>query len=102
MLVQPVIADTNRAHLADATHERCDAALIRSAAIEIVINAVNRLGADRNADWPDYVTLGPHVHALVATAARQADRQQMADLVTVATTAACATTRMGISRPVSA
>lgn len=90
VLVQPVIADTNRAHLADATHERCDAALIRSAAIEIVINAVNRLGADRNADWPDYVTLGPHVHALVATAARQADRQQMADLVTVATTAACA------------
>ncbi len=88
VLVQPMIADTNRAHLAGATHERGDVGLIRSAAIEIMINAVNRLEADRNADWPDYVTLGPHVHALVATAARQADRQQIADLVTVATMAA--------------
>jgi tetratricopeptide (TPR) repeat protein len=85
VVVQPVIADTNRAHLANANAEESDTALIYGAAIEIMVTALSRLDADRNTDWPDYLILGPHLHALFGTAARHVSRSQLVDLVTITT-----------------
>ncbi len=95
VVVQPVIADTNRAHLTDAAGGAGDAALIRHAAIEIMVGALGRLEADRSTDWPDWLALGPHLHALFGTAARHVGRQQLADLVTATTTAALAHNEYG-------
>jgi tetratricopeptide (TPR) repeat protein len=95
VVVQPVIADVSRAHLAAARDGTDSTALIRRAAIEIMVSAVNRLDADRNADWPDYLALGPHLHALLGTVARRADRRSLADLVTATMMAADAHSNYG-------
>ncbi len=88
VVIHPVVTDTNRGHLTDATDGAGSAALIRCAAIEIMVDAVGRLDIDRNADWPDYLAFGPHLHALFATAARHVDRQHLAALVEITMMAA--------------
>jgi tetratricopeptide (TPR) repeat protein len=88
IVVHPVVADTNRAHLANATDGTGDAALIRCIAIEIMVDALGGLDADRNADWPDYLALGPHLHALYGTVARHVDPGHLAALLDVTTMAA--------------
>jgi tetratricopeptide (TPR) repeat protein len=88
VVIHPVVADTNRAHLANARGGTGGAALIRCAAIEIMVNALDRLDINRNADWPEYLALGPHLHALHETAARHVDRQHLATLVEITTMAA--------------
>jgi tetratricopeptide (TPR) repeat protein len=95
VLIHPVIADTNRVHLADGADRAVDARLVRRTAIELVVCAIGRLDPDVSADWPMYLRLGPHLHALFQTAARDVECQNLRDLVTVTTTTAEAHHRCG-------
>lgn len=81
IIVQPVIADTNRAHLADATDGERDTELIRSAAVEIIVGSVAGLNPDQNTSWPRYMAIGPHMRALYDTLARRINPTSLAGLV---------------------
>ncbi len=91
LIVHPIVADTNRAHLLDDLDgddpgRRAEAALVGHTATGLVVGAVGRLDADRIADWPRYLILGPHLHALLtATAPRLGDRElrELVDAVTL-------------------
>jgi tetratricopeptide (TPR) repeat protein len=95
ILVQPVIADTNRAHLADAPDGKRDTELIRSAAVEIIVGAIAGLNPDRNSSWPTYIAIGPHIHALYDTVARQINMALLTDLVNATIMVARAYNYMG-------
>src|SRR5216683_3484698 len=95
VLIHPVIADTNRAHLGDGGVGAVDPTLVRRTAIELVVHAIGRLDPDVTADWPAYLRLGPHLHALFQTTARYVECQNLRDLVAVTTTTAEAHHRCG-------
>lgn len=88
VVVHPVIATTNLAHLGEPSAAEDTAALIRCTAIDIMVTALGNLDEERTADWPDYLVLGPHLHALFKGAACHLDRPHLSDLVAAATPAA--------------
>jgi tetratricopeptide (TPR) repeat protein len=90
LMVHPIIADTNRAHLrddldSDDGDRRAEAALVGRTATGLVTGAVSRLAADRIADWPRYLLLGPHLHALLAATAPWLGDPELRELVDAAT-----------------
>ena len=95
VVVQSVIADTNRTHLVNAADGEQDTALVRDAAVEIILGALKGLNPDENDDWPAYLALGPHLHALYGTVARHASPQQLKDLVSATIIVARAHNFMG-------
>ena len=91
VVVHPMIADANLAHLRDDLgHQdrRAEAGLAGRTATELMTNAVGRLDFDRITDWPRYLVLGPHLHALLAATAPHLDRRRLRNLVDAATIAA--------------
>lgn len=88
VVVHPVIADTNRAHLLDKTAEDADAGMVHETAIALMVHAIGRLDFERTADWPYFLVLGPHLHALFDTVAPYVDRDNLHDLLTVTIVAA--------------
>jgi tetratricopeptide (TPR) repeat protein len=87
VVVHPMIADANRAHLRDDLgHQgrRAQAALAGRTVTELMTDAVRRLDPDRSTDWPRYLVLGPHVHALFAVTAPHLDRRRLRGLVDAA------------------
>jgi tetratricopeptide (TPR) repeat protein len=95
VVVHPVIADASRAHLLDETTEDVNAAMVRQAAIRLVVDAIGRLDFSRSADWSNFVMLGPHLHALFDTVAPHVDRANLHNLVTAAIEAARAHNECG-------
>jgi tetratricopeptide (TPR) repeat protein len=95
IVVQSVIADTNRTHLADGADGKRETALVRQAAIEIMLGALKDLNPDQNDDWPTYLALGPHLHALYGTVARHVRPQQLEALVSATVIVARAHNFMG-------
>ena len=88
VVVHPMIADANRTHLHDDLgHQdrRAEPALAVRTATELVTDAVGRLDFDRITDWPRYLVLGPHLHALLAATAPHLDRRRLRSLVDTAT-----------------
>jgi tetratricopeptide (TPR) repeat protein len=90
VVVHPVIAAANRAHLAQAGDGDHLAARISNTAIETMSAAFAGLDGDRAADWPDFLALGPHLHALFSAAAPHADRAHLTGLVAITTDGATA------------
>jgi tetratricopeptide (TPR) repeat protein len=87
IVVHPMIADANRTHLHDDLghrDRRAEAALAGRTATELVTEAVGRLDFDRITDWPRYLVLGPHLHALLAATAPHLDRRRLRGLVDAA------------------
>jgi tetratricopeptide (TPR) repeat protein len=95
VVVHPVVAATNRAHLAQARDEDHLAALIVTTAIEMMSAALTSLDGGRAADWPDYLAFGPHLHALLSAAASDADRGHLTELVAITSDAVNAHTLSG-------
>jgi hypothetical protein len=95
VVVHPVIADTNRAHLLDDRDETVDAALVRRTAVGLVVAALGCLDYEQPADCPRFLLLAPHLHALLQTVARHIDHEQLRDLVITASHAAGARNRCG-------
>ncbi len=88
VVVHPVIADTNREHLRADDDTMIDAALIRRLAVDLLSAALYRLDVENPADWPAFVMLGPHLHALFKTVADEVDDVRLRALLRVATMAA--------------
>lgn len=84
IVVHPVIADTNRAHLSGPADAVGGAAVICDAAAGAIIDALAGFGGDRSAHWPDYLALAPHLHAVLNTAAPHISRPQLTNLVSSA------------------
>lgn len=91
--IHPVIADTNRFHLAAGTG--VDAAAVRRTSAQLVVAALGDLDREDPDDWPRYRLLAPHLHALLATVASHLDRADLGALVEAAATAASAHDRAG-------
>lgn len=81
VVVHPVIADTNRAHLLDETTSDVNAVIVRKTAIEIVVDAISRLDDDRTVDWPSFSMLGLHLRVLFDTVARYVDHADLHNLL---------------------
>ena len=81
IVVQSVIADTNRTHLANEADGKTDTALVRRAAVEMMLGALKDLNPDQNDDWPAYLALGPHLRALYGTVGRYVSLPQLEELV---------------------
>jgi tetratricopeptide (TPR) repeat protein len=95
IIVQSIVADTNRIYLANNTDGRGLSAQIRGAALEILLNALRELNPDQSDDWQSYLTFGPHVHALYTTVAPQVGAQQLTELATATVLVARAYDFMG-------
>jgi hypothetical protein len=93
LAVHPLIADTNRVHL--ATSADVDTALVRHTSTHLLLNALQPLDCDEPAHWPRYRLLAPHLHALFKTVAPHLDKADLGALVTTTAWAACAHDRSG-------
>jgi tetratricopeptide (TPR) repeat protein len=82
VVVHPVVADTNRAHLVDGPGP--DPAGVRRAAVALVADAIDGLHPTHPSDWPAARILTPHVQALMAMAS-DLDDEHLARLTWAAT-----------------
>jgi tetratricopeptide (TPR) repeat protein len=86
VVVHPVVAETNRAHLRlPAGPSGLDPLLVRQTAVIVLAAACSRLDWQRAADWTRYRALAPHLHALLVAAAADVDDHHLAILVEAAT-----------------
>lgn len=98
LVVHPVIADTSRLYLLNAVHDRVrrdEATQVYQCAIDLIVSCLSSLDADDPADWPWYLALGPHLHAVTETVASHCDHEQLRSLVRTASAAARAHNRSG-------
>jgi tetratricopeptide (TPR) repeat protein len=91
LVVHPVVADTNRAHLLNATSSADpDPVMVRNTAVALVVAAIDELRPEQPADWPRFRRLRPHVQALLAASASYLDDEHLARLATATTRTAFA------------
>jgi hypothetical protein len=88
--LHPVVAAASRAHLRADDDPLTDAALIRRMSVGLMATAIGQLDRERPADWPAFVRLGPHVHALFQAVADQVDEDSLRDLIVATTDSALA------------
>jgi tetratricopeptide (TPR) repeat protein len=93
VVVHPVVADTNRAHLLDGADP--GPAAVRDAAVTLVADAIDALRTTLPGDWPAFRRLIPHVQALLALPASELDDDHLARLTRAATRAATAEEHAG-------
>jgi tetratricopeptide (TPR) repeat protein len=82
MVVHPLVAETNRAHLTLSTTARAEADAIRRAAVQLLADAVESLSADDPEDWPTWRLLTPHLDALLEDVALLLPQAELAVLLT--------------------
>jgi tetratricopeptide (TPR) repeat protein len=81
VVVHPVIADANRAHLIAATG--ADPSLVWRTAVSMVARAVEALDWRQPGAWPGFRELTPHVRALLDVSRPERDREYLAVLLQV-------------------
>jgi tetratricopeptide (TPR) repeat protein len=82
VVVHPVVADTNRAHLlAPDIPPDPDPSLVRETAVALVSDAVQGLDEAQPTDWPRFQLLAPHVLALLRSTADHLDDDHVVALV---------------------
>jgi hypothetical protein len=81
IIVHPLIADTNRAHLLSPVNVGLDPHLVWRAAAGLMSVLLRRLSAGRPADWPLFRELTPHLLVLFATTAPYVDPGSLATLL---------------------
>jgi hypothetical protein len=79
VMVHPVIAGTNRAHLLNEQIGNVDTALVRRTAVQLAVDALAPLDFERSSDWAQCLVLSPHLHALFESAARQIEPGHLRD-----------------------
>lgn len=80
-VVHPVVADANRCNLRGGA----DLVRVGHAAIELVVAASAQLEHERAGDWPAFLMLGPHLHALLESVLPAIDRRHLEDFVQAST-----------------
>lgn len=86
LVVHPVIADTNRAHLLPTvTPSEPDPGVIRQVAVTLIAGAVDALNPRQPSDWPRFRLLTSHLHAVLGSTAAFLDEDHLA-ILTLATT----------------
>jgi tetratricopeptide (TPR) repeat protein len=81
VIVHPLIADTNRAHMLAPAGAGPSPVLAWKAAVGLMSAAIGSLSVDRPGDWPRYRELTPHLRALLATTAPHVDVEHLASLL---------------------
>jgi tetratricopeptide (TPR) repeat protein len=94
VMVHPLIAETNRAHL-DATTTTTSPALaapgcVRQAAVDLIAAAADSLGINTPKDWPRWQRLTPHLRALLKADACHLGAEDLAALLDATTCAVSA------------
>ncbi|HXM54355.1 MAG TPA: tetratricopeptide repeat protein, partial [Candidatus Dormibacteraeota bacterium] len=84
LVVHPVMADTNRAHLLAPTASDPQPALVRQMAVTLVSAAVRTLDPDQPSEWPRFRQLAPHILALLRATADHVDDDHAVALVDAA------------------
>jgi tetratricopeptide (TPR) repeat protein len=97
IVIHPVVADTNRIHLASAAPRpgEPDADLVRRVAVELITSALSGLSPHEPADWRRFRLIGAHVRTLLDTVAPHLTREPLAALASAACTTACALDQSG-------
>jgi tetratricopeptide (TPR) repeat protein len=90
VVLHPVVAAASRTHLRADDDPLTDAALIRRISVGLMATAIGQLDPEQPADWPSFVLLGPHVHALFDAVADRSDKDGLRDLIVAATNSALA------------
>jgi tetratricopeptide (TPR) repeat protein len=93
VVVHPVVADTNRAHLLEST----DSALVRRSAVALVAAALDARNTMDPREWPAFRMLTPHVQALLAMPTSELDDEHLARRTHAAVRLAQALERAGAS-----
>ncbi len=96
VVVHPMIADSNRAHLVHPQADDPEPGRVRQAAVALLQRRIRALEVARPADWPRYRLLTPHVQALMGEAAAGLDQEHLVSLVDVAGWLAAAHDWMGV------
>jgi tetratricopeptide (TPR) repeat protein len=99
IVVHQVVAEANRECLRSDGGDngsQAEAALIRRAAVDLIVYALDQLDPEDPRDWPSYFRLGPHLHALLWTVAKHLDTAGLLGLLRVTTTTALAHSLYGV------
>jgi tetratricopeptide (TPR) repeat protein len=96
VIVHPVIADSNRAHLvAPADAREPDPDLVRNVAVDVLVAETTALHADRPAHWHRFATITPHLHTMLQVVGPHLEREHLAALVAAGNAAVEASNRSG-------
>jgi tetratricopeptide (TPR) repeat protein len=98
VVIHPVIADTNRAHLVRPSDGDPDPRLVRETAVTLLAIATDSLSVTAPADWPQWRLLTPHLQAVLAVAS-YLDEGQLATLLNATANAARSHHWMGTLTP---
>ncbi len=81
VIVHPLIADANRAHMLAPRRADPSPVVVGQAAVGLVVAATSGLRVDQPGDWPHYRELTPHLLALLTTTAPHVGAEQLANLL---------------------
>jgi tetratricopeptide (TPR) repeat protein len=81
VLVHPVIADTNRAHLLTPATSSPDPAIVWRTAARLLASAIGPLDWVRAKDWPRVCGLIPHLRVLLRASNARLDGEHLASLI---------------------
>jgi hypothetical protein len=81
VMVHPLIADSNRAHLLGPMDARATSLPVWQAATALMTVALRRLSSRRPADWPRLRELTPHLQSLFDTTTPHVDASSLATLL---------------------
>ncbi|QCX73714.1 Tetratricopeptide repeat protein (plasmid) [Streptomyces sp. YIM 121038] len=97
IVIHPVVADSNRIHLASgvARPGEPDADRVRRVAVDLITSALSGLSPYAPADWRRFQLIGAHLHALFGTVALHLVHEPLAALISAACTTACALDQSG-------
>lgn len=84
VVVHPVVAHTNRAHLAARGKRDSYERLVRHTAIEAIAAVIDELDAASDASWPTFRILTPHLQALLSDSAPRLDAGDLSRLIQLA------------------
>jgi tetratricopeptide (TPR) repeat protein len=96
VVMHPVIADSNRAHLLDpAGSSELDPSVVGRVATGVLAAEAAMLRPDRPAHWPRFGMLTPHLHTMLQVISPHLDRETLAALIAATTAAVEANSRSG-------
>ncbi|MBC7273866.1 MAG: tetratricopeptide repeat protein [Streptomyces sp.] len=97
IVIHPVVADTNRIHLASAVARpgEPDPDLVRQVAVELITSALSGLSPYAPADWRRFRLIGAHLRTLLDTVAPHLGQESLAALISAVCTTGCALDQSG-------
>jgi tetratricopeptide (TPR) repeat protein len=90
VVIHPVVADTNRAHLAAPGEAGAGESLIRHSAVKLIAAAMVGLDPAQQESWPTFRILTPHLQALLSDSAPKLEAPDLSILIELAGSTATA------------